>query len=135
MITRLKWGVFLGVLAINISVACIWIPARLQRSKAYEHINEYWDRSEKIILAIIDLFLNAYFIYQVRSSLIAYGLTKYVRLYHYNLVMIAISMTMDVSFVHDAFELGYTKRSPGPSRRNDVPPKHLCVSLNSSLSS
>lgn len=44
--------------------------------------------------------LNLYFIYLVRSSLIAYGLVKYVRLYRYNVAMIMISMTMDVSSLY-----------------------------------
>lgn len=37
--------------------------------------------------------------YLVRSSLIAYGLTRYVRLYRFNLFCIAISMTMDVLII------------------------------------
>lgn len=97
IVFRLRRGVFATVLLINMSVACIWIPARLQRSQDYIHLNEIWDRIEKSIVALVDLGLNAYFIYLVRSSLVAYGLTKYARLYRFNLVMIFISMTMDVS--------------------------------------
>ncbi|KAH7304144.1 hypothetical protein B0I35DRAFT_382946 [Stachybotrys elegans] len=99
LVRRVKWGVFIAVLLINISVACIWIPARLQRSQEYIRINDVWDRAEKAILAVIDLGLNAYFVYLVRSSLISYGLKKYVRLYRFNLVMICISMTMDVLLI------------------------------------
>ena len=95
-VRRLKWSVFLVCVFINIGVACIWIPARLQRSQRYVTINNYWDRTEKIILALIDAGLNAYFIYLVHSSFIAYGLTKYVRLYRFNLGCIATSMLMDV---------------------------------------
>ncbi|CAI6096634.1 unnamed protein product [Clonostachys chloroleuca] len=97
-IHRLKWAVFIIVLIINIAVACIWIPSRLQISETYITINNYWDRAEKAVLAVIDLCLNVYFVYLVRSSLIAYGLTKYVRLYRFNLFMIAVSLSMDSSF-------------------------------------
>ncbi|CAG9996065.1 unnamed protein product [Clonostachys byssicola] len=98
-IHRLKWAVFIIVLMINIAVACIWIPSRLQISKTYITINNYWDRAEKAVLAVIDLCLNVYFVYLVRSSLISYGLTKYVRLYRFNLFMIAISLSMDVLII------------------------------------
>ena len=98
-VRRLKWGVFIILFLINISVFCIWIPARLQISQTYIRINSIWDRIEKGIFAVIDVGLNFYFVYLVRSSLISYGLTKYVVLYRFNLVMVAISLTMDVSLV------------------------------------
>lgn len=98
-VRRLKWGVFIILALINISVFCIWIPARLQISQTYIRINGIWDRIEKAIFAIIDMALNFYFVYLVRSSLISYGLTKYVTLYRFNLVMVAISLTMDVLII------------------------------------
>lgn len=49
------------------------------------------------MLAIIDVCLNLYFVYLVRSTLIARGLSRYVTLYRVNIFMISISMTMDVS--------------------------------------
>jgi hypothetical protein len=55
-----------------------------------------WDRVEKVIFLLIDAALNFYFIHLVRSRLIANGLTKYNRLYRFNLLMIGISITMDV---------------------------------------
>ncbi|KAM5348578.1 hypothetical protein ACJ41O_008402 [Fusarium nematophilum] len=98
-VRRLKWGTFAILVAINISVFCIWIPARLQISKTYIHINEIWDRIEKGIFALIDLGLNCYFVYLVRSSLISYGLTKYVVLYRFNLAMVVISISMDILII------------------------------------
>lgn len=95
-VRRIKWGTFGILVVINISVFCIWIPARLQINPTYIHINEIWDRVEKGIFAVIDLALNFYFVYLVRSSLISYGLTKYVALYRFNLVMVVISISMDV---------------------------------------
>lgn len=94
---KLKLIVFLVLLAINISVFCVWIPARLQISSKWIAVNAVWDRVEKCIFLIVDAGLNFYFIYLVRSRLIANGLTKYTRLYRVNLFMIAVSMTMDVS--------------------------------------
>ncbi|RYP89450.1 hypothetical protein DL769_000001 [Monosporascus sp. CRB-8-3] len=84
---------------INISVYCIWIPARLQISPTYIHVNEIWDRVEKVIFCLIDASLNLYFIYLVRSRLIAGGLDKYTSLYRFNLVMIAVSMSLDVILI------------------------------------
>ncbi|KAL0932107.1 uncharacterized protein CTRU02_213060 [Colletotrichum truncatum] len=97
--TRLKWGVFIILLAVNISVFCIWIPARLQISHTYVHINEIWDRIEKGIFLIVDASLNLTFIYLVKSRLIASGLTKYTRLFRFNLCMIAVSMSLDVILI------------------------------------
>jgi len=94
---KLKLIVFLVLLAINISVFCVWIPARLQISSKWIAVNAVWDRVEKCIFLVVDAGLNFYFIYLVRSRLIANGLTKYTRLYRVNLFMIAVSMTMDVS--------------------------------------
>lgn len=95
-INRLKWGCAAGLGLVNISVFCIWIPARLQISSNWIHINEIWDRIEKVIFCLIDAGLNLYFIYLVRSKLISNGLTKYHRLFRFNLFMIACSVGLDV---------------------------------------
>lgn len=94
---RLKWVCFILLLAVNISVMCIWVPARLQINKTYIHINEIWDRCEKVIFALIDAALNFYFIYVVKKRLISNGLSKYTRLYHMNLFLVGISISLDVS--------------------------------------
>ncbi|RYO85463.1 hypothetical protein DL766_002121 [Monosporascus sp. MC13-8B] len=96
---RVKWGVALIMGLINISVYCIWIPARLQISPTYIHVNEIWDRVEKVIFCLIDASLNLYFIYLVRSRLIVGGLDKYTSLYRFNLVMIGVSMSLDVILI------------------------------------
>lgn len=95
--TRLKWMVFALILAVNISVFVIWMPARLQINKTWIHLNIIWDRCEKIIFALVDGVLNGYFIYLVRSRLINNGLTKYMPLYRMNLGLIFISLSLDVS--------------------------------------
>ncbi|KAH8734268.1 hypothetical protein BGZ61DRAFT_490291 [Ilyonectria robusta] len=96
---KLKLGIFLILLAINVSVFCIWVPARLQISNTFIRVNNIWDRIEKCIFLIIDASLNLYFIHLVKSRLIANGLTKYTRLFNVNLGMIGISITMDVLLV------------------------------------
>ncbi|RYP78858.1 hypothetical protein DL771_000243 [Monosporascus sp. 5C6A] len=96
---RVKWGVASVMGVINISVYCIWIPARLQISPTYIHVNEIWDRVEKVIFCFIDASLNLYFIYLVRSRLIAGGLDKYTSLYRFNLAMIGVSMSLDVILI------------------------------------
>ncbi|KAH6887042.1 hypothetical protein B0T10DRAFT_575493 [Thelonectria olida] len=97
--TKLKWICFLLLLAVNISVMCIWVPARLQINEHYIHINEIWDRCEKVIFAIIDAALNFYFIYVVKKRLISNGLSKYTRLYQMNLFLVGISITLDVLLI------------------------------------
>ncbi|KAI4602193.1 hypothetical protein KJ359_009430 [Pestalotiopsis sp. 9143b] len=96
---RLKWSVFALMLAINISVFCIWIPARLQISQTYISVNNVWDRCEKAIIAVVDMGLNFYFIHLIRAKLIANGLTKYNVLFRFNLAMIAISLALDIILI------------------------------------
>jgi hypothetical protein len=97
IITRkLRWGVAVFISLINISVFCIWIPARLQISQRYIDINNVWDRIEKVLFAIVDLGLNVYFLYTVKSQLIACGLDKYKLLFNFNVGMVVISISMDV---------------------------------------
>ncbi|KAF4341585.1 hypothetical protein FBEOM_4487 [Fusarium beomiforme] len=62
---RLKWLVFAMILAVNISVFVIWMPARLQINDQWIWLNNIWDRCEKVIFALVDGALNAYFIYLV----------------------------------------------------------------------
>lgn len=131
IVRRLKWGIFAILAVINISVFCIWIPARLQISETYIHINNVWDRIEKGIFAVIDLALNFYFVYLVRSSLISYGLTKYVVLYRFNLVMVVISISMDVSTTcWTRFGLRLTDLNIDLNNWFNVLTKHLSVCPN-----
>ncbi|KAI1075641.1 hypothetical protein F5B20DRAFT_585012 [Whalleya microplaca] len=96
---KLKWITGLIITIINISVFCIWVPARLQISHRYIDINDVWDRTEKGIFAVTDFCLNLYFVYLVRSRLINNGLVKYNRVYKMNLVMVSISMSLDVILI------------------------------------
>jgi hypothetical protein len=97
LIKRIKWGSFIAILLINISVICIWLPAQLHVNKTFEKVNSIWDRIQKALICVIDAGLNMYFVYLVRSRLISNGLTKYTRLFKFNSVMIVISVALDVS--------------------------------------
>ncbi|KAF7556871.1 hypothetical protein G7Z17_g1111 [Cylindrodendrum hubeiense] len=96
---KLKIVAFIIMLCINISVFCVWVPARLQINKTWVSVNNIWDRIEKVIFLLVDAGLNLYFIYLVRTRLIANGLTKYGRLFRFNLGMIGLSMTMDILLI------------------------------------
>ncbi|KAI5838193.1 hypothetical protein DFP73DRAFT_566120 [Morchella snyderi] len=91
----MKWGVAALITAINISVYCIWIPARLQISHKYVHINEVWDRCEKVIYLVVDAILNWYFVRVVRQRLVKQGSAKYNRLVIFNIRIIFLSLLMD----------------------------------------
>ncbi|KAK7943467.1 uncharacterized protein PG986_012580 [Apiospora aurea] len=96
---QLQLATFVAITMINISVFCIWIPAQLQISNRYTHINDIWDRTEKAVFAAIDAGLNAYFLWVVRTKLIANGLTKYWALFRYNIAMICVSISLDLILI------------------------------------
>ena len=85
---QLKYGTAIVILAVNISVFCIWIPAKMEVNKTYE-------RFEKVIILLVDAALNYYFIRVVQKQLIKPGLTKYRPLVRFNLWMIILSLAMD----------------------------------------
>jgi hypothetical protein len=93
---RLRLGLLLAIGLINVSVFCVWAPARLQISQTYIRANNIWDRVEKAIFAVIDLSLNTYFMWLLKSKLVASGLTQYNRVYKYNVVMVVVSISLDV---------------------------------------
>ncbi|PNH41386.1 hypothetical protein VD0004_g5720 [Verticillium dahliae] len=95
----LKLSLLVAVGFVKIAVACIWIPARLTQSEQMLHINEIWDRVEKVIYLLMDLALNAAFLHKVRRELIAEGLTKYKRLFNFNASVVVISLSMDILII------------------------------------
>ncbi|KAG7108691.1 hypothetical protein HYQ44_012055 [Verticillium longisporum] len=103
--SRLKWGIAALITLVNISVYCIWIPARLQVSERYVHINGWWDRCEKGIYLVVDAMLNFYFIHIVKKNLIMHGLTKYRSLVRFNMFIVGFSLSMDV-FIIGMMSLG-----------------------------
>lgn len=63
------------------------------------HINNGWDRTEKVLYLVLDAFLNYYFIRVVKQNLIDHGLEKYNTLVRFNQYMIVISLLMDVMII------------------------------------
>lgn len=95
----LKLGLFLWIGFINITVACVWVPAVLQISTRWMEVNKIYDRVEKILYLITDAGLNFYFIRTVQQRLIAAGLTKYNRLLRFNKMIVWVSIAMDVLII------------------------------------
>ncbi|KAH7014509.1 uncharacterized protein B0I36DRAFT_369460 [Microdochium trichocladiopsis] len=95
-VRRIRLVVFAIASAINISGYPIWIPARLQLTPHWAVINFWWDRSEKVLYALVDIALNGYFMYHVRTKLIQMGLTKYKKLLYANIAMACVSVGTDI---------------------------------------
>ncbi|KAL5592614.1 hypothetical protein FOBRF1_013640 [Fusarium oxysporum] len=95
----LKLSLLVAVGLVNIAVACIWIPARLTQSKKMLHINDIWDRTEKVLYLLMDLALNSAFLHKVRRELIAEGLRKYKLLFNFNVSVVVISLSMDILII------------------------------------
>lgn len=92
----LKASVATIVTMISISTACIWIPAHLQINTTYISLNHWYDRFEKSVYLLLDLFLNLLFIHKVKTRLIQHGLKKYDKVMRFNQYIIVISIGMDV---------------------------------------
>ncbi|CCO31824.1 hypothetical protein BN14_05874 [Rhizoctonia solani AG-1 IB] len=95
----LKFIIAAWITAINISVYCIWVPAKLQISERYHVINLYWDRTEKVLYLITDAILNYMFIRIIKKRLVAMGLKKYDKLVKFNEKIIMVSLSMDVLII------------------------------------
>ncbi|KAH7379032.1 hypothetical protein BKA64DRAFT_687153 [Cadophora sp. MPI-SDFR-AT-0126] len=96
---RLKWIVAMVLGVLNITIFIIWIPARLQISPTWIHIDFILDRIVKGIFCLVDISLNLYFVYLVKTMLIADGLKKYITLFRWNLAMIFVSLSLDVIII------------------------------------
>lgn len=96
---KLKIYVFLAIAVINVSVFIVWIPARLQLSEKWIIVNAVWDRFEKVLFIVVDGGLNYYFMWLIKSKLVANGLTKYRLVYRFNLFMVFISLSLDVMII------------------------------------
>ncbi|KAL1957342.1 hypothetical protein VTO42DRAFT_6131 [Malbranchea cinnamomea] len=91
----LRWALFIIIFLINISVFCIWIPALMNVNATFIRINYIWERVEKGLFLVVDFSLNLFFLYLVRSDLIAKGLTKYWSLFKFNCGAVVVSVSMD----------------------------------------
>lgn len=97
--TKLKIVTAVLISCVNIAVFCIFIPSHLMPpvKQTYVHINRYWDRLSKVLIMLVDAFLNWYFVYVVRARLVKYhGLRKYKPLVAYYTRLGLVSVAMDV---------------------------------------
>ncbi|KAG9100794.1 hypothetical protein FS749_012727 [Ceratobasidium sp. UAMH 11750] len=95
----LKFTIAAWITVINISVYCIWIPAKLQISTRYHDINIVWDRIEKCLYLVTDGILNWMFIDTIKKRLVSMGLKKYDKLVRFNERIIIVSLSMDVLII------------------------------------
>ncbi|EUC63869.1 transmembrane protein, putative [Rhizoctonia solani AG-3 Rhs1AP] len=95
----LKFIIAAWITAINISVYCIWVPAKLQISDQFHDINIWWDRTEKCLYLVTDAILNFMFIRSIKQRLLKLGLKKYDKLVKFNEKIIAVSLAMDVLII------------------------------------
>ncbi|EMD93177.1 hypothetical protein COCC4DRAFT_151123 [Bipolaris maydis ATCC 48331] len=123
----LKWGLFIIIGLVNISVGCIWIPSQMKVSPTIIAINHVWEPVEKSFFLVVDLALNVYFLYLVRYRLIANGLTKYMRLFRFNTAIVGVSTSMD------ALLLGLLRLPDGYTYVQFAPVAYI-VKLNIELS-
>ncbi|KAK7915264.1 hypothetical protein PG985_012967 [Apiospora marii] len=96
---HVKLGILLIMTFLTFSVACTWMPARLQISPYIIRANDVWDRASKALFLCTDLSLNVFFLKTVSRKLISAGLTKYKILFRYNACMVCISMLIDASYI------------------------------------
>jgi hypothetical protein len=73
-----------------------WIVAHLDDATPEQiRLNFIFEKIEKSFFLVIDLALNIYFLYLVKSRLISAGLNKYWRLFNVNIGMVVISTMLD----------------------------------------
>ncbi|KAF1966145.1 hypothetical protein BU23DRAFT_441513, partial [Bimuria novae-zelandiae CBS 107.79] len=97
-VSRLKWGTFILITAVNIIVMCIWIPAHMNPPPAqiFVDINAVWDKISKVIILLVDAGLNWYFLWTAQQRLlIQHGLMKYKPLVKFNARLMVVSIAMD----------------------------------------
>ena len=93
----LRWGLFIAIGLVNLPVCVIWTMAQLPDATPFEVLLNIWfEKAEKAFFLILDLSLNLYFLYLVRSRLISDGLSKYWKLYHFNAGIVTLSTSMDI---------------------------------------
>jgi len=102
-IEYIRWGTAAIITMVEISVFCIWIPAHLNVSRTYVHINNIWDKITKFIILFVDVGLNFYFIAQVKRRLVRNGIEKYNDLVRFNTRIVVVSIGMDLLIIGTMF--------------------------------
>lgn len=93
---QLKWGLAALITPVCCVVLYVWTVGHfLEATDEQKTRNFRLEIAEKIFFLLVDLSLNLYFLYLVRYRLIAYGLTKYWKLFKFNVIMVIISTAFD----------------------------------------
>lgn len=93
---QLKWGLAALITPVCCVVLYVWTVGHFPEATPEQVARNFrLEIAEKIFFLLIDLSLNLYFLYLVRYRLIAYGLTKYWKLFKFNVIMVFISTTLD----------------------------------------
>ena len=103
---RLKIAVFIIITLLNIGIMVAWVPAQLQINHGFEHAIEVYHYVEKSLFLVVDGSLNLFFIYLVRTKLINPGLKKYRHLFRFNIAMVIVSISLDITVI-GLVSLGY----------------------------
>jgi hypothetical protein len=80
---------------INITVLTLW-PTGTVGNKAFERANKIWDPIQNVIVLVMDMAVNVFFVYSVKRKLLSFGLTKYKKLITANILVIVANVTIDV---------------------------------------
>jgi hypothetical protein len=95
--TMLRWGLFSIIGLVNLPVCVVWTMAQLPEATPFQVLLNVWlEKAEKAFFLVLDLGLNLFFLYLVRSRLISDGLSKYWKLYHFNAGIVMLSTSMDI---------------------------------------
>lgn len=93
---KLKLGLAALITPVCGTVLYVWTVGHFPEATPEQVTRNFrLEIAEKIFFLLIDLSLNLYFLYLVRYRLIAYGLTKYWKLFKFNVVFVIISTTFD----------------------------------------
>ncbi|KAB5577811.1 hypothetical protein GE09DRAFT_1214021 [Coniochaeta sp. 2T2.1] len=98
----LRWGTAIVITIVNIVVFCIWIPSHTVPpvNETFVRINEYWDRTSKVLILLVDAGLNYYFLRTVKIRLVKqHGLVKYAPLVSFNAKLMVLSVAMDAMLI------------------------------------
>lgn len=94
---RLRLSIFCMMTFITITGTSTWVPGSMQLSPSITYVASVWDRCTKAVFSAVDLGLNAAFLHMVWCKLVSAGLTKYKLLFRFNVCMVILSISLDVS--------------------------------------
>ncbi|OAV94992.1 hypothetical protein PTTG_05504 [Puccinia triticina 1-1 BBBD Race 1] len=92
----LRWGIWIWAFLLTGAAFSTWIPARLQVSEQIIKLNAICYPIVRVVCLLTNACLNITFIYSVKNSLVANGLTKYNRLLRFNAKIMALSLFLDL---------------------------------------